>query len=152
MKFNTVTDGDLINREKWSDFVFSHPQGSVFQTPEYFFAFHGLEDDFSECVALLDDANEILGLVVAIIHKEGKGPKGFFSRRAIVMGSPLVKENDENLMDQLLSALNFHLSKRVIYTQFRNMFDMERYRCIFNKNGYTYEEHLDILIDLKKSE
>jgi serine/alanine adding enzyme len=142
-----------LERDSWSEFVKNHPQGNIFQTPEYFYSFYKQKDSDAAIVAIFsNETKEFLGLVVAIILQEGKGLKGVFSRRAIIMGSPLVKENNVELMDALLNAYNLKVKDKVIYSQFRNMFDMQSFSDAFHRNGYFYEDHLNIIIDITKSE
>ncbi len=44
------------------------------------------------------------------------------------------------------------IKKKAIYSQFRNFRDWSDLKEIFIKNGFEYEEHLNILIDLTKTE
>ncbi len=153
MSFQVTFNPAIINLKEWSEFVKEHPFGNVFQTPEYYNAYAQNDENYSLITAILEvPARKILGLVVVVILKEGHGLKGFFSRRAIIMGPPLAKDNDKILIDVLLSNLTSYLKDKVIFTQFRNMFDMTNYKYIFEKHGYLYEEHLNILIDFTDSE
>jgi len=44
------------------------------------------------------------------------------------------------------------IAPRAIYSQYRNLWDQENTKTVFEHARYEYEEHLDILVDLNKPE
>lgn len=150
-KYLIVTNSEEININEWKDFVFNHPWGSIFQTPDFFNSYKDIEKNNSLIVSVIDSVlNKIVGLIVAVIHKEGKGIYGSLTSRSIIMGQPLALNNDENILNLLISEYDKVAKKNAIYSQFRNLIDVSKYRKIYEQNAYEYEDHLNILIDLTK--
>jgi lipid II:glycine glycyltransferase (peptidoglycan interpeptide bridge formation enzyme) len=134
-------------RQKWSDFVFNHPHRTIFQTPEMFLVYKNTKN--YKPIAIFAFENEtLIGVLTGVIQKEYKGFLGFLSSRYIIFGGPLVKDDDSKIVNILLKEHNRHAKNKAIYTQFRNLFDIKHHKTIFEKNGFNYEPHLNIHIDL----
>ena len=104
-----ITDPKLVDKNKWSKFVLNHPNGNIFQTPEMFDFFESVPNYSPEIVAVADKQDNIKVLVVAVLQKEGRGLKGFLSRRVIIFGGPVIDEKDpetETYLEILLKELN----------------------------------------------
>ena len=134
----------------WEQFVQTHPLGTIFQSPDYFSIFlHHKE--FSPVACIIQDENgQVEGVLSGIIQYQFSGPLKKIASRCVVMGGPLVRNNAHDLLVELLSQFNSYISRQVIYTQFRNMCDMEFAHSTFMQAGYKYEEHLNIHVDLKR--
>lgn len=140
-----------IDREKWSEFVRNHPDGNIFQTPEMF-QLYGLTKHYQPLLLIsFKDNNDISGILLAVIQKEATGIIGRVTSRSIIMGAPLTENRDNTLATYLLAAYKKQISGRAIYSQVRNVFDTFFLKESFEKAGFGYEAHLDILIDLRKS-
>ncbi len=137
-----------VNLDEWQRFVSTHPQSAIFHTPEYYFAFQTNEYAKTHLVVILSDKDEILALSVFIIYKE-KGIKRYFSRRAVAMAPPIIKDNDENLLSEILQIQNKYLRQKVIYAEIRNI-NANQSATGYNKNKYQLTKHLNIVIDLLK--
>ncbi|MCD4664659.1 MAG: GNAT family N-acetyltransferase [Bacteroidales bacterium] len=147
-----ITDPNKIDKKKWSDFVYNHPHGNIFQTPEMYDVYFNTEKYFPIIVACVDDNQNILGVLISVIQKEYAGILGYFSSRSIVFGGPLVMENNVEITNRLIIEYDSIVTNRVIYSQFRNFYIQDQEIKIFDKNKFKYEEHLNILIDLKLGE
>ncbi len=146
-----ITDESQINTESWSSFVYNHPHGNAFQTPEMFRVYQ--ETPLYEPILLLAKDNEkMLGVLLAVVQKEYALPFGFLSARSIIWGGPLVVDNDEKIMKLLLQEYDAIARKKAIYSQFRNFWVQNSEKKVFEEFGFQYEQHLNILIDLNKSE
>lgn len=140
-----------INTAEWSEFVRKHPNGNIFQTPEMYEVYHKTPK-FTPVVLIAKDENKrLVGCLMSVIQRDYKGFMGELTARSIVMGGPLAENNNPEILDLLLKNYNKIVTTKAIYSQFRNLFTMTNYSQPFDKNGYRYEEHLDVLIDLKKS-
>jgi serine/alanine adding enzyme len=136
----------------WGDFVLAHPHGNVFQTPEMHEVYLQTKKYEPIIITTVDDNDDIMGVLLAVIQKEYSGILGYFSARSIIWGGPLVKDNNLEISDFILKEYKKRIKGKAIYTQFRNLWDWRKEgKGIFIKNGYDYEDHLDILIDLRKS-
>lgn len=145
-----LSEPSTINKKAWGDFVINHPKGNVFQIPEMLHVFEKTNNYYPVVVlALVDD--EIAGVLLGVIQQENKGFFGCLSARSIIFGGPLAKGDNPEVINTLLDEYNKKIKERAIYSQFRNLFDMEHCNSIFDKNGYQYESHLDIHINLNQS-
>ena len=141
-----------LEYNKWFDFVYKHPHCNIFQSPEMYEVYKATKNYEPFFIAVVNDQNEILGTLLAVIQKEHLGLLGIFSARAIIWGGPLVKDNNLKVLDFILSEYNKVIKRRAIYSQFRNLWNFENVKHVFLSNGYKYEDHLNILVDLKKSQ
>jgi serine/alanine adding enzyme len=141
-----------INATDWRDFVHSHPHGNVFYTPEMV-ELHSNSKNYEPIfIALLNPEQKINGLLIAFIYKEYKGLVGKFTARAIISGGPLTIDNEVGIADLLLTGLDKICNEKVVFSQFRNLWDNRCFKSVFNKKGYQYEDHLNFLFDLSKGE
>jgi len=140
-----------IDKKEWSDFVMNHPNGNIFQTPGMFEVYNKTPKFTPVIMVAKDMNNRIVGCLMSVIQRDYKGFMGELTARSIVMGGPLAENNNSEILDLLLKGYNSIISGKAIYSQFRNLFTMDNYFKPFDKNGYRFVEHLDILIDLKKT-
>lgn len=134
-----------INSDKWDSYVLQHPRGTVFQISSYLACHSNQFKSDSFGFAAVDDGR-IVGLVAGVISYNYFFPINVLTRRAVIEGGPIA--DDGQIAEKLLVAVTDYTKKRVIYTQFRNMWDMGSLRPVMEDLGYIYEPHLDILHDL----
>lgn len=142
-----IIEGVHIHPQDWSSLVKSSPVVTWFQTQEAYVFFDSLL--FLEAFAYAVKADgQLKGLVTGYIQKDGGKIKQFFSRRAIVLGGPLLADDisDEEL-SLLLNTLKERAGKKVIFVETRNFNDYSRWRTIFEKSGFQYQPHYDIHVD-----
>lgn len=145
MKLNIITEIEKINKSNWHDFVSKHPNGNIFQTPEMYEVYCKVDDYRPIIIAAVTNEGVIHGILSAVIMKEHSGPLGILSSRTIVMGGPIILNNDKVIGKELLNNLNILIKTKSIYTQFRNLFDISFIDEEFSVEGFVYEDHLDIL-------
>jgi CelD/BcsL family acetyltransferase involved in cellulose biosynthesis len=151
-KYTLLTDYEQIDHHKWGQFVASHPKGTIFQTPEYY-ALHAMTKGYRpQVIAAFDTQHTMVGVLVAIAGSVYKGIAAYLTSRAIVCGGPLAQDDDTEILTLLLETYASHMHKQVIYSQFRNLHDTTPFRIAFGSVNAHYEEHLNILIDLQKTE
>jgi len=138
-----------IKREKWSRFVEAHPMGNIFQAPEMSLVFEETDNYDPIMIAALED-DEISGIVSGTLISEGKGIKGSFSTRCIVQNGPLIKGQES--VGPLMEGLIKLVENGALYTQLRNGWDMSSMKSAFDSLGFSYEPHLNFLIDLERDE
>lgn len=143
-----ITDIKAINQKDWSDFVRGHPMGNIFQTPEMFIVNSISEKNFPVSVFCLTETR-ISGLVLAVIQQEYKGILKNFTSRAVMIGGPLVENNDPYILELIIGQYERIISNKVVYSEIRNLFDVNQYVAVFNKQGYDLEPHLNIRINLQ---
>lgn len=147
-----ISDVNNIDKNKSSEFVFNHPYGNIFQTPEMYEVYQNTRNYEPIFLAVINDAGGISGVLLAVIQKEYSGVFGNLTARSIIHGGPLIKDDNPAVLDLVLKEYDKIIKKKAIYSQFRNFWDWGDSKGIFIRNGFEYEEHLNILIDLTKSE
>ena len=145
-----LADYKEVDYVLWSNFVFSHPKGNIFQTPDIVKVYE-LTRNYSPIVIIATEKTDIAGVLVGVIQKEYKGLPGYLSSRCILTGGPLARNDDAVIIEALLLAYKSRVRSRVIYSQFRNIFSPEGYMNVFSKAGFSYDPHLDIHINLKQA-
>ena len=142
----------IIDKDEWSKFVYNHPHGNIFQTPEMYDIYQNIRNYEPVFLAAINDEDEVLGLLLAVLQKEYSGVLGIFTSRSIIQGGPLIKNDDLDIFDAILKEYNDIIKNKAIYSQYRNFWDWGDLKDSFMNNGFNYEEHLNILINLAKSE
>jgi serine/alanine adding enzyme len=131
----------------WDEFVFNHPNGNYFQSYQYISLMSKISGNTPVILFAKDENGVICGVLCGIITKETNRLKAFFSKRLIVIGGPLVTNNNPQITDLLLSDLNKKFGREVIYTEFRNLFLFLDKNC-FKQNGFTFKPHLNFIVTL----
>lgn len=147
----TLTDVSRIDLNQLEGFIYHHPYSQFFQSINAFRFFKAV-NIYEPLWIIALEGNEIVGSLLSFVMKERGGLKGYLSRRCIVWGGPLVKDEDPDVYSKLLEKFNEIGGKKAIYSQFRNLFDLTNFTSVFSKQGWQFEEHLNIKVDLSKSE
>ncbi len=138
-----------IDPAVWVKFIYNHPHGNIFQAPEMYEVYSKTKNYKPIFLAAEDDNKNVIGILLAVIQKEHKGILGKFSARSIIIGGPLVKDNKPEIIEFLLKEYNKEIKGKAIYTQIRNHWEWNKTeKKIFEKYGFVYEPHLDIIHDL----
>ena len=147
MKYNIVQS---LRKEEWENFVYKHPGGNIFQTPEMYEVYKRTKHYEPILLAVKNESNEIFAIVLAVIEREFSGILGIFNARSSIYGGPLIVNEDINILELLLKEYDKIILKKALYTLCRNFWDTSGFNGIFKKCGYRYEEQLNFLIDLKR--
>jgi hypothetical protein len=73
-----------------------------------------------------------------------------FATRAIISGAPLFNE-DENVLSNLLEKYNSIFGNKLVYTQIRNIFNVDNHNQIFEKHNFQRIDHLNYIIELNSN-
>ena len=149
--YKIISIGD-VEKASWSELVRKSPVATWFQTEEAYTFYKSLS--FFEPFALaVESDGQLKGVAVGYVQKEGGKFKGFFSKRAIILGGPLLSEDisDEGL-EILLRELIDSLKEKAIFLETRNFNDYGRWRAVFEKCGFAYEPHYDVHVDTSSVE
>jgi len=143
-----------LDGQRWGTFVYQHPYGTIFQTPEIFEVYKNTKNWQPLFFAALDSDKNILGLTLAVIQKESGVLRGRYTARAIVWGGPLIESAEQRaeVMKCILDALAGGLLNQVIFVQFRNLFDLSLDKKEFIEHGYSIQEHLNFVAQVDKEE
>lgn len=145
--FRIVTDRKAIDDRQWEQFIQEHPQGNVFQMPGMFDVYEATPRYHPMVIACFE-REKLQGILLAVVQTEYSGMLGKLSARSIIWGGPLAYSDD--VVNQLLVHYNDIIKGKAVYSQVRNLTGLDPARRIpFEKNGFVYEEHLNILVDLR---
>jgi serine/alanine adding enzyme len=145
-----ITDPDKIDKLEWSNFVINHPKGNIFQTPQMYEVYKYTKNYEPLFVSVTNEKGLIIAILLAVVQKEFYGPFSLFTARSVIFGAPLVNYNNQELLDIILKEYNKLVKGKAIYSQFRNFSEqLDNQKQIFINNGYKFENHLNIKIDLK---
>lgn len=141
-----------IDKSQWDALIQSSPVATWFQTQEAFGFFDSLS--FMEAFAVaVESEGKLKGLAVGYVQKDGGRLKQFLSRRAVILGGPLLADDisDEELAT-LLNALKDRLKRKAIFIETRNFNDYSRWRTVFEQCGFGYEPHLNFHVKTETKE
>ncbi len=143
---------DKPYKEIWNNFISLHPDGNIFQTTYYADLFSNQNRFLPVFVLLFDDNNQIKGVLSGIIQYQFHNFLKYLTSRCIIIGGPLVINNDQKLTREILTAFDEFIRKKVIYTQIRNLINQRENTTIFTELKYQDVSHLNIIVDLSADE
>lgn len=130
--------------EKWRAILNESPHSTPFQTPEFFMLIDGTPGVVAHAFAV--ETGGHLSALAVIVEFSEKGLTGFFSRRGIIFGGPIVLSGKTDALDSLLDVISDELSGQTIYLETRNYSDYGLFRDTFARHGWDYVPYLDIRI------
>lgn len=148
-----VSDIKQIDTEQWQRLVQESPTATWFQTREAYDFYASLPALMTPFVVAVSEAERPTGIVVGYVTKESSRIKHYFTRRAIVIGGPLLAADiSADALTMLLDALISLLASQAIYIETRNFNDYSRWRTTFERCGFAYQPHLNFHIDTSSEE
>ena len=134
-----------IDPDKWDLYVNNHARGTIFQTLSYLACHtHYYNCECFGFAAVKGDV--IVGLVAGVISYNYFPPINYLTRRAIIEGGPIA--NNTHIVEALIASVDEYTNRKAIYTQYRNLWEMDEVSPIMKRLFYQYEPHLDIIHDL----
>jgi len=146
-----ITALNTIEKSKLKEFIDNHNSASFFQSIIAYELFESLQA-YDPLFIIAANEDDILGSLLAVFITDGQGIKARMSRRCIIWGGPLIKGNNSKVANLLLKKLSGFAKKKAIYTEFRNLYDMDIYKTIFKQNGFEYREHLNFIVKVETPE
>lgn len=145
-----VVDHNAIDVSKWDVYVEKHRYGTIFHTPEYYHVLAETPGHRPFALFCVDDSGRITGLLLAYYSDVLSGALSSITRRIVLMNAPIV--DDTKSMHNLLNSLKRKTKWNAIYLEIRNHYDLGSFQKVYSQAGYVYDQHLNILVDLAKSE
>lgn len=137
-----VTQYAQIDTTAWENLLKMSPVSSWFQSKEAYCFFDSLSfmDAF---VVAVTEGDDLKGITVGYIQCEGGLLKKRLSRRAIIVGGPLLSENitDIQLSAMLTAVRDLPIVRQCIYIETRNLNNYSHWSSIFAKCGFDYVPH-----------
>lgn len=136
-----------IESFKWNSILLNNPLATSFQSSEFCVFYNSVPNSYAK-VFSIEDNGRLKSLCVVTIQKES-GLKGYFSRRAIIYGGPLLTEEGDEAFTQLLKLMYKELKGKVIYIETRNFNDYSQYKSIFANDGWSYLPYMNVQLSLQ---
>ena len=142
-----------LGEEEWRSFVEQSPTGNIFHTPEMFQVFSLTKHFRPEIWAAVDNFNRPLALLLPVRITVLDGLLRRLSTRAVVFGSILCAPGAEGgiALPLLLEAYKHECGNANLFTEMRNLSNLTEIQPILREQGFVYEDHLNYLINLKRS-
>lgn len=140
-----------LPEDKWRHFVEEHPAGNVFHTPEMFQVFRRTKGYRPELWAATKD-RRVLALLLLVQITLMDGVLRHFATRCVAYGSVLCEPDAEGqaALARLLQTYTHEIDRAPLFTELRNLSNLEAIQPILREHGFAYEEHLNYLINLKR--
>lgn len=137
-----------INKHEWTDFVKSHPQGCVFQTPEMFELYQKTSHHSPIALAAVKQ-DRIVGILVAVTVSNGSRFLKFINARSIIIGGPLILDNDPMINEALLKEYCKNIPWYTIYSEIRPVYDMNALSDSLFRVGFNRTGHYNLVLNLE---
>jgi len=141
-----------LPEEAWRRFVEGHPAGGIFHTPEMFQVFSHTKNHQPELWAATRDGR-VLALLLPVQIRLFDGLLRYLTTRAVVCGSVLCAPGDEGQegLAVLLRTYAQKVDRALLFTELRNLVNVDTLQPILREYGFRYQEHLNYLIDLDRA-
>ena len=149
MKFEIVTS---LSEKSWRQFLDEQPDANIFHSPEFFELFNLVKGHQSRLWAAVNQ-DQVLALLtpIDVTLMDGVLSKKL-TTRSIAYGSVLYDHSPAGYaaLEQLLQAYASQRKQSALFTELRNLADLEAMQPTLEKCGFAYEGHLNYLIDLNR--
>ena len=150
--FEVITDINRIDNQQWDNLVRTSSVSSWFQS-RHGYNFYATQPEYKQMVAAVTRDGILKGLALAEVGNKGNSLVRRMTRRAVITGGPLLADDiEDEELEALLNAIHSQLQPICIYTETRNFSDYSRWTPIFEKVGFKYEPHYNVLIDTSSAE
>ena len=152
-----------INPLAWQKLVDESPYATWFQTQEAYLFYAANKQEMTPFACGVERDGELRAVCVGYVTREKSYFKQYFTRRAIIIGGPLIANsaNEEDVARmlyaiqqpcRLIAQSPYRPTWRTesIYIETRNFHDYSRWKDIFHKYGFEYQSHLNFHVDCTK--
>lgn len=152
-KMQVITNPQLIDREAWQRLVDNSSTASWFQTSAAYDFYASLPELMTPFVVAVQEGSELKGVAVGYVTREKNPLKQFFTRRAIIIGGPMLsREAEAEEVKTLMTTVKKTLRSLAIFVETRNFNDYFAYRSAFEQSGFEYVPHYDFHVDTSSEE
>lgn len=136
----------------WRRYVEQNPLGNIFHTPEMYQVFAHTKNCQPSLWATVDEHGEPLALMLPVQITLMNGPMRLLTSRAVAYGSVLYNADrrGELALAQLLQRYKQTIGRTLLFTELRNLENLTPVQPTLGDCGFTHEDHLNYLIDLRE--
>lgn len=152
-KMQVITNPQLIDREAWQRLVDNSSTASWFQTSAAYDFYASLPELMTPFVVAVQEGSELKGVAVGYVTREKNPLKQFFTRRAIIIGGPMLSNQvTPEEVKSLMGSVKSSPRSKAIFVETRNFNDYSAYRSVFEQSGFEYVPHYDFHVDTSSEE
>lgn len=146
-----------INPQAWKKLVDESPYATWFQTQEAYHFYAANKQEMTPFACGVERDGELRAVCVGYVTREKSSFKQNFTRRAIIIGGPLIADsaNEEDVARmlyaiqqpcRLIAQSPYRPTWRnlPIYIETRNFHDYSKWKNVFEACGFCYQPHYDI--------
>ncbi len=100
-------------------------------------------------VISVEKHGRIKGILVAVIQWNGNILMRPFTSRSIIIGGPLAVNNDERIIQGLMSEYKKRLPYSVVYSEIRPIYDMSAISLVLQRLGFNRIGHYNLMLDIR---
>lgn len=143
---------DEIDIAQWEILAHESETSTWFQTPSAFLFYKKTNELYDPFAFAIEVNGALRGVCVGYVTKDKNLIKQYFTRRAIIIGGPLLAQGitDSELMSLLLHTKS--QLKNAIYVETRNFNDYSKWKNVFLKTGFQYHAHYNFKVDCSSEE
>jgi len=143
-----------IDEEGWRCFVENQPKSNIFHTPEMFQVFERAQGHQPLLWAAVGADEQVLALFLPVQVTLRDGVLRRLTTRAVAYGGVVhdPRPLGEEALDLMLHTYAREAGQGALFTELRNLSDLATAQPILKRCGFSYEDHLNYLIDLNRSE
>ena len=147
-EYKIINNVNEIDVNQWDNLIKHSNVATWFQTKIAYKFYESLPNIMTPFVIALVKNNVLRGLVVGYITQEKNPIKQLLTRRAIIVGGPLLANDITNQeVELLMSATRKSLKGKAIYIETRNFNDYSAWKEGFIASGFEYVPHLNFHVD-----
>lgn len=148
-----ITNPQQIDRQAWQQLIDNSPTATWFQTPAAYDFYASLPDLMTPFVVAIQEGSDLKGIAVGYITREKNALKQFLTRRAVIIGGPMLSNQaTPEEVKSLMSSVKSSLRSKAIFVETRNFNDYSDYRKAFEQSGFSYVPHYDFHVDTTSEE
>jgi len=131
----------------WTDFLEAAPGSNIYQSPELM-EVYARTDGYQPGVLAVHGPDGIRALLAFVLVSYARGYLPKLASRSLIIGGPL---GDASAFPALLAEHESIAVHQAVLSQIRNL-ESPSDRSVFEAKGYTWEDHLNYVIDLEQTE
>lgn len=142
-----------LSEENWRSFVENQSEGNIFHTPEMYAVFARTRGCQPQLFAAVDGGGQVLALLTPVLVSLRGGLLRQLMTRSIAYGGVLYAPQHEGkaALAALLRESALKSKREALFIELRNLSTVEPVQDTLSECGYSYENHLNYLIDLTGS-
>ena len=129
--------------------------GTWFQSSEAYAFYASLPEVMEPFVFAVEADASLRAVCVGYVTREKNPIRQYFTRRAIILGGPVLSEDasseEVEALMRAVTGYGLQITGKPIYIETRNFNDYSRWKEAFERAGFEYKKHLNFHVDPKEN-